>query len=172
VLRRHLEIWSALAAIVVVTAIYLAAYYWGGAIPAASGFVGHSIGVIGFLLMLATETLYSVRKRLADARWGSMASWLRLHIVMGLVGPYMVLLHTSWKFNGLAGLLTLVTFVVVTSGVVGRYLYTRMPRDETRTDQRTALANWRAAHVPLTWILFAMTLVHVGAALTYATLQR
>ena len=49
-------------------------------------------------------------------------------MVTGLVGPYMVLLHTAMKFNGFAGLTMLLTVVVVVSGVVGRYLYTRVPR--------------------------------------------
>jgi uncharacterized protein HemX len=39
-----------------------------------------------------------------------------------------VLLHSSWKFNGLAGVLTLMMVVVVGSGVFGRYLYTAIPR--------------------------------------------
>ena len=40
----------------------------------------------------------------------------------------MVLLHTSWKFNGLAGVLMLMTLIVVISGFVGRYFYTAVPR--------------------------------------------
>jgi hypothetical protein len=40
----------------------------------------------------------------------------------------MVLLHTSWKFHGLAGIVTLMTLVVVGSGFVGRYIYTAIPR--------------------------------------------
>ena len=78
--------------------------------------------------MLMTETLYSLRKRSRSARWGRMSSWLRFHIFTGLVGPYLVLLHTSWKFNGLAGIVTALMITVVLSGVVGRYIYTAVPR--------------------------------------------
>jgi hypothetical protein len=127
VFRRHAEIWYSLAAIVVVTAVYLVAYQQAGAFPAASGLVGHGIGILGFMLMLMTEILYSIRKQLTDARWGNMAGWLKFHIVTGLVGPYMVLLHTSMRFQGLAGVLTLLTVVVVISGIVGRYIYTAAP---------------------------------------------
>ena len=177
-----------MAAIIVATAIYLVAYQLRGAMPAASSLVGHGIGVFGFVLMLLTETLYSVRKLLTDARWGNMASWLRFHIVTGLLGPYLVLLHTAMKFNGLAGLTMLLTVVVVVSGVVGRYIYTTMPRavpapapaEESAaspnpvrpTTPRSALGTWHAVHVPLTWVLFAAAFVHVVAALYYATLQR
>jgi hypothetical protein len=41
----------------------------------------------------------------------------------------MVLLHSAWKFNGLAGLLMLMTVIIVISGVIGRYIYTAVPRN-------------------------------------------
>jgi cell division protein FtsB len=126
--RRSRELWYALGAMVVITLAYLAVVARLEAIPAASDLFGHTLGIVGFLLMLMTETLYSVRKRSRSARWGRMASWLRFHIFTGLVGPYMVLLHTSWKFNGLAGVVTALMIVVVFSGIIGRYIYTTVPR--------------------------------------------
>jgi hypothetical protein len=78
--------------------------------------------------MLMTETLYTLRKRSRSARWGKVSTWLQFHIVTGLVGPYMVLLHSSWKINGLAGIVLLMTGVIVFSGFVGRYIYTAIPR--------------------------------------------
>lgn len=183
--------------IAAITALYAAAYQQAGRFPAASGLVGHGIGVLGFVLMLMTEVLYSVRKQRPDASWGSMASWLRFHMVTGLVGPYMVLLHSTMRFQGLAGVTMLLTVVVVISGLVGRYIYTAMPRmlegseigadaraqsegahpfRNARLDhlmaQRGALATWYSVHVPLTWALFVTATVHAGGALFYATLQR
>ena len=79
-------------------------------------------------MMLMTEILYSLRKRSRSARWGRMSSWLKFHIFTGIVGPYLVLLHTSWKFNGLAGISMLLTVVIVASGFIGRYIYTAVPR--------------------------------------------
>jgi len=76
-----------------------------------------------------TETLYSVRKRRRGAQWGRMADWLDFHIFTGITGPYMVLLHSSWKFNGLAGAVMLITIIVVISGFFGRYIYTSIPRN-------------------------------------------
>jgi len=180
VLRRHAELWYTVAAVAVVSAVYFVAYRAAGTFPAAYGLVGHTIGIVGFILMVMTETLYSIRKQMTDARWGNMASWLRFHIVTGLVGPYMVLLHTSMRFRGLAGTATLLTVVVVISGIVGRYLYTALPRTTEGGDphtsrlaaQRGALATWRAVHVPLTWVLFTMAIVHSIAALYFATLMR
>jgi hypothetical protein len=96
--------------------------------PAAGGLLGHGLGIAGFILMLLTETLYSLRKRSRRARWGRTSSWLRFHIFTGLVGPFMVLLHAAWRYNGLAGVVMLLTVIVVASGFVGRYIYTAVPR--------------------------------------------
>jgi hypothetical protein len=113
--------------------ILIAFFYGGvvlatGSIPAASNFFGHTLGIIGFILMLMTEILYSLRKRSRSARWGRMAYWLKFHIYTGLVGPFLVLLHSSWKFNGIAGVVMLLTMLIVFSGFVGRYIYTSVPR--------------------------------------------
>jgi hypothetical protein len=122
------ELWWSFFAILAITIIYLLVTILLSGVPAASSLFGHSIGILGFLLMLSTETLYTLRKRSRSAHWGRMSTWLRLHIFTGLVGPYMVLLHTSWKFNGLAGVVTLLTGVIVVSGFIGRYIYTAVPR--------------------------------------------
>jgi len=124
---KNLELWSAFLVIALVTIFYVQTVTTS-TIPSASGFVGHSLGVIGFILMLMTEILYSLRKRYQFARWGKLQHWLSFHIFTGIVGPYLVLLHTSWKFNGLAGILMLFTVLIVASGFVGRYFYTAVPR--------------------------------------------
>lgn len=126
--KRNRELWLALAAIIIITLFYVGMVYWFQSIPAAHGFFGHSLGAFGLIMMLMTETLYSMRKRSTSVRWGRMADWLGFHIFTGLVGPYMALLHTAWKFNGLAGLVILMMVVVVLSGFIGRYIYTSIPR--------------------------------------------
>lgn len=122
------ELWLAFLAILLITTLYLVTSLRLGGIPAASEFFGHSLGILGFLLMLMTEFLYSRRKRSRRARWGKMSVWLQFHIFTGIVGPYLVFLHSSFKFNGLAGVVMLFTLVVVVSGFVGRYIYTALPR--------------------------------------------
>ena len=185
--RNNKELWLSLLAAAIITAVYTFMVYWYHAVPAAGSLFGHLIGVVGFLLMLLTEILYSFRKRSRKARWGSMESWLQFHIFTGLVGPYLVLLHTSWKFNGLAGATTLLTILIVISGFVGRYIYTRIPRtlagveiaDPGAQAQAAALARtrrmlsvWHAIHIPIGVALFVAAFIHIGAALYYATLLR
>jgi hypothetical protein len=180
-LRGNQELWLALFAGVLITALYLLVMFVTREIPPASELFGHSIGILGFSLMLMTETLYSLRKRSRSVRWGRMSAWLQFHIFTGLVGPYMVLLHTSWKFNGLAGVTTLFTVVIVISGFIGRYIFTRIPRtmdgleiegtlsQEALKQARRLMAFWHTIHIPIGIVLFVTAFVHVGAALYYAT---
>lgn len=126
--NRARVLWYSFFAILSISIAYLFVINQLGGIPPASEFFGHSIGIIGFVLMLMTETLYSIRKRSRAARWGRMSAWLNFHIFTGLVGPFLVLLHSSWKFNGLAGITMLLTVIIVLSGFVGRYIYTSIPR--------------------------------------------
>lgn len=126
-MSRNRELIAALVTIVVVSVLYTATSAYLG-VPASSGLAGHMLGVIGFAMMILTEVGYSMRKRATGPVRGTMASWLGFHIYTGIVGPYLVLLHTAWHFNGLAGLLTLMMALVVASGFVGRYIYTAIPR--------------------------------------------
>jgi hypothetical protein len=113
-----------------------------------------------------------------------MFVWLQFHIFTGLVGPFMVLLHTSWKFNGLAGVTTLFTVIIVVSGFIGRYIFTRIPRtmdgleiegtlsQEALKQARRFMALWHTIHIPIGMALFVSAFVHIGAALYYATLLK
>ena len=180
-LRGNKELWAAFIVMVMITAVYGGVVYFMREIPPASELFGHGIGIVGFILMLLTETLYSLRKRTRSVKWGRMSTWLQLHIFTGLVGPYMVLLHTSWKFNGLAGTTTLLTIIIVVSGFIGRYIFTRIPRtldgleiegtlsQEALKQARRLMALWHTVHIPIGMALFISAFVHIGAALYYAT---
>lgn len=124
---KNIELWGSALIIAVIGAVYLSIVSYAE-MPAASSLFGHSLGILGFIMMLMTETLYSIRKRYQFARWGKLQNWLSFHIFTGLVGPFLVFLHTSWKFQGVAGVLTLMTLIIVASGFVGRYFYTAIPR--------------------------------------------
>lgn len=180
-LRGNRELWLALLAMVLLSGLYGLVVVWTRQIPPAHELFGHGIGIIGFLLMLMTETLYSLRKRSRSVKWGRMSTWLQVHIFMGLVGPFMVLLHSSWKFNGLAGVTTLLTVIIVISGFIGRYIFTRIPRtldgleiegtlsQEALKQARRLMALWHTVHIPIGMALFIAAFVHAGAALYYAT---
>ena len=183
-LRGNKELWFAFLSCILITAVYAIVAAATQRIPAAGELFGHSIGIVGFILMLATEILYSLRKRSRSAAWGKMSTWLQFHIFTGLVGPYMVLLHTSWKFNGIAGATTLLTIIIVFSGFIGRYVYTRIPRtmdgleiegalsQEALKRARQLMSIWHTVHIPIGMALFITAFVHIGGALYYATLLK
>jgi hypothetical protein len=180
-LRDNRELWLAFLAMILITGVYGLVILFTREIPPAGELFGHGIGIVGFILMLMTETLYSLRKRSRTVRWGKMSVWLQFHIFTGLVGPFMVLLHTSWKFNGIAGVTTLFTIIIVVSGFIGRYIFTRIPRtmdgleieatlsQEGLQQARRLLALWHTIHIPIGMVLFISAFVHIGAALYYAT---
>jgi len=184
-INKGYELWIAFFAIIFFSIIYIFVGIIFGGIPPASEFFGHSLGIFGFVLMLATETLYTFRKRSRIARWGRLSTWLQIHIITGIVGPYLVLLHSSWKFNGLAGVVMLMTVMIVISGFIGRYIYTAIPRTadgiEIEADElqvaalvtaRKMFALWHTIHIPLGITLFAAAFLHIAAAIYFATLLR
>ncbi len=146
---RKTELKAALLTILLLSIVYVV--YAQITTPRASSLFGHGIGVVGFTLMLATETLYSLRKRTRLIQWGRMSQWLAVHIYMGIVGPYMVLLHSAWKFAGLAGITMLLTAIVVASGFIGRYIYTTVHRSlagaELREEELQAELNALNQHI-------------------------
>jgi hypothetical protein len=96
-----------------------------------SGVVGQSAGILA-LLIFVFLWLYPLRKKYkALAFTGSVAKWLDIHILAAIGLPLLVALHASWRFDGVVGLGYVAMLVVVASGVVGRYLYVRIPRSRT-----------------------------------------
>jgi hypothetical protein len=93
-----------------------------------SGTLGHAMGVTGTFMMLLIF-VYSLRKRWALLqRIGKQAQWLQVHIFLGLAGPILVTFHTSGKLGGIVSVAFYSMWAVVVSGVIGRYLYAKIPR--------------------------------------------
>lgn len=93
-----------------------------------SGTVGLPLGVAGAIAMFSTLP-YAARKRWKPlARLGPTSKWLEVHIFFGIVGPVLVTLHTSFKFNGLVAVGYWLMMTVWASGFIGRYLYVRIPK--------------------------------------------
>lgn len=97
-----------------------------GHLTAESG-IGYWLGIAGSLAMLAL-LLYPLRKRLGPQWWlGSIASWFRLHMMLGLVGPALILVHCNFKAGSLNSTVALIAMLLVAgSGIAGRYFYGRI----------------------------------------------
>jgi hypothetical protein len=93
-----------------------------------SGKIGVKLGFLGFA-MFAVIFLYPLRKRWAWlSRIGTTKNWLDFHVLLGVSAPFVIALHSSFKFAGIAGMAFWIMLAVSLSGVVGRYLYNQIPR--------------------------------------------
>ncbi|MBZ5638132.1 MAG: hypothetical protein LAO51_05155 [Acidobacteriia bacterium] len=96
-----------------------------------SGLVGQSFGILALFLFLFLW-LYPLRKQFPSLAFtGSVSRWLDFHIPAGILIPFVAATHASWHFTGLIGLGYAALMVVFFSGIVGRYLYTRIPRSRS-----------------------------------------
>jgi hypothetical protein len=94
-----------------------------------SGDVGLALGYGGSLMMLVGVVMYGARKRLTSLRrMGKLKYWLEIHIFLCTLGPFLVLLHTSFRIGGIISIAFWSMIVVVASGFFGRYVYTRIPK--------------------------------------------
>lgn len=91
--------------------------------------VGYWMGVVGGVLML-TLLLYPLRKYISVFRgWGKMKGWLWVHMVVGIGGPLLILLHSTFRIGSLNAAMALYSMLIVAgSGIVGRFLYGRVHR--------------------------------------------
>ena len=119
-----------------------------------SGAVGQSAGILA-LLIFCFLWLYPLRKKYRSlACTGTVARWLDIHILAAIGLPLLVAIHASWRFDGLVGLGYFAMLVVCASGIVGRYLYVRIPRsrsgvastrEEVAVERRTLITDIAAA---------------------------
>lgn len=95
-----------------------------------SGYYSHGLGIIGTLMIVIGVSTYSSRKRLR-ALWnlGNLSRWLEFHIFLCLLGPTLVLYHTTFKAGGIAAIALWTMLSVAASGIVGRFFYSQLPRN-------------------------------------------
>ena len=93
-----------------------------------SGTLGLRLGMLGFALFVCVY-LYPLRKKWSWlARFGQTKRWLDFHALLGISAPAVITLHSTFKFQGLAGVAYWLMVLVMASGIAGRYLYAKIPR--------------------------------------------
>ena len=86
------------------------------------------MGWVGSTMMLLLM-VYSLRKRIWFLRsLGPLKHWLRGHIFLGLMGPILITFHSTFKFQGLVAASFWAMIVTMCFGILGRYIYTQIPR--------------------------------------------
>lgn len=114
--------------LVVATSVYVVyARTWPNG-PNGRSWPGMMFGVGGTLMMLFAGAL-TLRKKTVRWRFGSLASWLRAHIWIGLLSVPMILFHAAFRWGGwLEMALWLTLAVIIVSGIVGLVLQNLLPR--------------------------------------------
>lgn len=95
-------------------------------LTAESG-LGYALGIIGGSLMLLLM-LYPLRKHSRFMRrMGPVKYWFRGHMLFGVLGPVAILFHSGFQLGSLNSNAALFCMLIVaSSGLVGRYFYTRI----------------------------------------------
>lgn len=114
------------SAAVIATIVYAWIERNEGHLTAESG-AGYWLGIAGAVIML-TLIGYPLRKRVrAMHSVGRVSNWFRLHMILGILGPLCIVLHSNFKLGSMNSRLALFTMlIVVASGIIGRYLYAKI----------------------------------------------
>lgn len=93
-----------------------------------SGSIGLRLGILGTVLFFIIF-LYALRKVVPWlGRIGTARHWMDFHVIAGITAPIIIAFHASFKFGGIAGFAFWIMLAVAISGVIGRYLYSQIPR--------------------------------------------
>jgi hypothetical protein len=106
-----------------------------------SGVESHGYGIVGTAMVMIGVMTYSSRKRVrAFNQIGKIKYFLEFHIFLCLLGPMLVLFHTTFKFGGIVAVSFWSMTAVALSGLVGRYLYVQIPKGSK--GMRSTSKNW------------------------------
>jgi hypothetical protein len=89
--------------------------------------LGYMLGIVGGSMMLLV-VVYPARKRIESLRFlGSIPFWFEAHMVLGIVGPILVLFHSKFSLGATNSNVALYCMLLVSgSGIIGRYFYSRV----------------------------------------------
>lgn len=100
------------------------------AVMKPSGTFSHGLGIVGSLLIALGVSTYMTRKRVRRlSGLGGLSGWLTFHIFLCLLGPILIIYHTTFKAGGIAAISLWTMIAIVSSGLLGRYLYAQIPRN-------------------------------------------
>jgi hypothetical protein len=147
---------------------------------------GHVLGYVGTSFMLLT-LLYPMHTRLGFLKTlGAQSTWLKVHLWVGFIGATLVTYHAAFKLDRWVGLACMAMWMVVASGVMGRFLYAkvhsgmglvefkRLSKQAAR--QRTlhylksaekVLRHWNYVHIALTILMFTLAAIHITYGFMY-----
>lgn len=118
-----------LFALIGIPAAILLGWWHRAKLPTPEYGLGYALGIAGVAMMVILM-IYPLRKRLTAATWmGSVGAWYRIHMILGLLGPLLILYHARFTWASTNGGVALLALgVIVASGLFGRFLYNHIYR--------------------------------------------
>lgn len=114
--------------LITITLVMIIGYFVSHGHPFKPGDkVGYNLGLVGGLMML-TLMLYPMRKRLSFMKnWAPLPKWFKWHMVFGILGPALIVLHSTFFIGSInAGVALICMLLVSGSGIFGRFFYTKI----------------------------------------------
>jgi len=115
--------------------------------------LGYWLGIIGGSLMLLLLFYPAGKRSKLLQRFGLVKHWFRIHMMIGLIGPSLILYHCNFSVDAMNSKVALYSMLAVAiSGIIGRHFYTRIHRglygkrasiEELRSDISESLENSR-----------------------------
>lgn len=101
--------------------------------------MGYILGIVGGSMMILL-LVYPARKRL---QWlapiGGVRLWFQIHMVLGVLGPLLVLFHSNFRTGATNSNVALYCMLLVSgSGLIGRYFYSRIHTRMTGSQESLA----------------------------------
>ncbi len=92
-----------------------------------SGLLGNAYGWVAAMLVVLNLS-YLIRRRFGSARFGSMKTWLDVHVFTGLLAASLVSFHSAFQLRTpIASVSAASLGTVVLTGLLGRFLYALGP---------------------------------------------
>lgn len=114
--------------LLIVTLLMVAGYFVLRNHPYQAGDkIGYNLGLAGGLMMLSL-LVYPLRKRAHFMRnWLPLPWWFKWHMIFGVIGPALIVLHTTFHVGAFnSGTALFFTLLVSGSGIFGRFFYTKV----------------------------------------------
>lgn len=159
----------------------------------SGGGAGLVFGVVAAGLVFTNLAYLARRSRFPGFRFGALKHWMTVHILSGVLALLLTLLHSSFHYRANTGTAAVLSMaVLVTTGLVGRFIHARIPRSDSGRELemeeigrlpgttprewnyykklKTILSAWRVLH---RWFALGMLIIlgwHVYPALRFAIL--
>lgn len=91
--------------------------------------LGYWLGIVGGSLMSLLLFYPAGKKSKLLRRFGLVKHWFRIHMMIGLIGPTLILYHCNFSVDAMNSKVALYSMLAVAiSGIIGRHFYTRIHR--------------------------------------------